>query len=66
MVERLRNYANEKRGINHEKTQAPLESHLLDFPVFGRFGSNWKSVFHSVFDRENFRGLKYVYYKSAT
>ena len=53
MVERLRNHADDEGGLNHEKTQAPLESHLLDFPVFGWSGSCWKFVLDPVSGGKN-------------
>ena len=60
MANCLRSHADDEGGLNHEKKQAPLESHLLDFPVFGRSGIRWKSVFYSVYRREDSRMLKIV------
>jgi hypothetical protein len=50
-----------RRHEGNEKIKTPSKSHLLDFPVFGRSGSYWKFVFHSISSSKSFRELNYAY-----
>lgn len=47
MAEYLGNNADDEGVLSHEKMQTPFKSRLLDYPVFGRFSSNFQLVLDS-------------------
>ena len=49
-----------RRHEGNEKIKTSFESHLLDYSIFRWYGSYWKSVFYSVYRREDSRMLKIV------